>query len=234
MRTTCVVLPAAAVAFQIVAVLPSLATAFSYEVGVGKDETTGYPGIGFDPSRSVPVNGDSIVFTMLQGSHQVIEGTSSTPCAPGGGFDTGLQSVPNGTVEGGPTFTFQVTDSSKPTFFYDAAGDNCQKGAVFCLNTDETSTTESCHAYKAAALALASGSGTTTTPSTTSGTAIWSTSIPSNSSASHLIGGTSTTSTSSLASETSKSAAARASRGLRGWSTKSVVALLVGLVGIGM
>ncbi|KAL8277840.1 hypothetical protein RQP46_009823 [Phenoliferia psychrophenolica] len=109
------------------------ALAYNYTVGVGMDETTGLAGIGFDPSRSVVgTNGDLIVFRFLGGDHRVLLSDFGAPCSPNGAFDTGLQTVANGTLEdAGPTFIYTVTDITKPLYFYDGAGDNCRQGAVF-------------------------------------------------------------------------------------------------------
>ncbi|KAM0753479.1 hypothetical protein T439DRAFT_353280 [Meredithblackwellia eburnea MCA 4105] len=127
------------------------------------DSTLPPSGVGFAPSRTqVQQNGDTIVFTMWQGEHRVLQGTPSAPCAPAGDFDTQVQTVPNGTTTGGPTFTFTVTNISQPLYFYDGTGVQCLQGAVFCVNTDESSNTASCAAYKNAALSQGRDQGVTT------------------------------------------------------------------------
>lgn len=54
-------------------ILLASAHAFDYTIGVGLDEISAVPGIGFDPSRTVtPRNGDTLVFRVLAGEHMVV------------------------------------------------------------------------------------------------------------------------------------------------------------------
>lgn len=86
------------------------------QVGVGKNEVTGDPGIGFDPSRTVIADqsvSNTIQFSFLEGIHRVVQVSAQDPCAFAGGFDSGVLSVPNGTLQGqGPTATFNVQNNS--------------------------------------------------------------------------------------------------------------------------
>ncbi|ORY89621.1 hypothetical protein BCR35DRAFT_155067 [Leucosporidium creatinivorum] len=113
--------------------------AFNYTVVVGKDQVTGLPGVGFDPSRTVTnQNGDLVVFHMIQGQHHIVETSFAAPCSPIGTFDSGLETVANGTtgVTEGPAFVFPITNSSAVHYFADIAptadgsGTQCQQGAV--------------------------------------------------------------------------------------------------------
>lgn len=104
------------------------------QIGVGLDEVTGKPGIGLcgapvrkdeltllrsDPSRTVTKTGDVLVFKLLGGEHQVTQSSFASPCTPlEGGFTTGLQNVPNGTLEAGaPSFRFPVVNASEPLWY---------------------------------------------------------------------------------------------------------------------
>ncbi|KAK4054098.1 hypothetical protein OIV83_001123 [Microbotryomycetes sp. JL201] len=141
------------------AALVPLASAFTFTIGVGKDEVTGnVVGLGFDPSRiAIPATDtdDEIVFQMLGGTHQVAQVSFTYPCTPlqGGYLQPEPVTAPNGTdAPGVQQFTFPVTENSGPLYFSDIANNNCARGAVFCVNTDESSA-ESCAEFKANALA---------------------------------------------------------------------------------
>ncbi|BGP25500.1 hypothetical protein JCM10295v2_004428 [Rhodotorula toruloides] len=90
--------------------------AYQYTVGVGKNQATGEPGIGFDPSRTVIADAstsNTIQFSFLSGIHRVVQVSAQDPCAFAGGFDSGVVTVPNGTLQGqGPTATYNVQNNS--------------------------------------------------------------------------------------------------------------------------
>ncbi|KAF8610095.1 hypothetical protein BDV93DRAFT_517278 [Ceratobasidium sp. AG-I] len=117
--------------------------AFNYTVGVGKDETTGKVGMGFDPSSVRPQAGDMIVFEYRAGSHSAVQSTFDNPCTPmSGGYDSGVQTVADSTpvdASGLPTTVFIVPDLN-PVWFFDQAGGLCSKGAVFSINPEVTGT----------------------------------------------------------------------------------------------
>ncbi|GAA5877194.1 hypothetical protein JCM3774_000112 [Rhodotorula dairenensis] len=199
---------ACAAALVAACALPT-ASAFQYTVGVGKDQTTGQPGLGFDPSRTVVTDvttSNTVVFTFLEGIHRVVQtdGSLNAPCAPSGGFDTGVQTVPAGT--NGPSFTFDISNNTETYYFADIANDYspCFLGAVFCLNTNESSSTTSCHAVQAAAISLGKDQGVTTTPGLSTSTSASATSSGSTTSSS--VSSTSSSATSTTSSLTSSSA----------------------------
>ncbi|GAA5885910.1 hypothetical protein JCM5296_000185 [Sporobolomyces johnsonii] len=144
--------------------LATAVRASQYTIVVGKDEVTGQPGIGFDPSRTLISGVDlqaanTILFQFLEGTHQVVQSMFGTPCAASGNFASG---VINGTIDGsGPSSTFTVTNNTEILYFSDLGDNNapCWQGAVFCVNTNETIPTQSCAAFKAAALALGTQHG---------------------------------------------------------------------------
>ncbi|GAA5936389.1 uncharacterized protein JCM15063_001873 [Sporobolomyces koalae] len=169
--------------------LASAAHGFVYTVGVGKDQTTGQPGVGFDPSRTVVSDLNSsneVQFRFLQGNHRVVQSDFDSPCSSNGGFDSGVQDVAAGTAEeNGPVATFNIQNNTGIYYFSDI-GDNasqCYLGAVFCLNTNEGDNDGACHTFQSAALALGAQYGVTA--NTTSSTAA---SIPSTTSTSSTSG----------------------------------------------
>ncbi|GJN91415.1 hypothetical protein Rhopal_004436-T1 [Rhodotorula paludigena] len=151
--------------------LASAVHAFTYSVGVGKSEVTGNPGIGFDPSRIVIIGHEDeqneVVFEFLEGIHRVVQVSPDQPCASSGGFDSGVQRVQAGVLQQqGPSATFNIDNNTGNYYFADIAEDNspCYLGAVFCINSDETSATDACHAVIARAQALGTQYGVSTTP----------------------------------------------------------------------
>ncbi|GAA5938856.1 hypothetical protein JCM1841_000410 [Sporobolomyces salmonicolor] len=193
----------------------SAVSATQYTIGVGKDETTGYGGYpGFDPSRtqiSDPESANQIVFEFLGGVHRVVQSTFDSPCSFSvpGGFDSGLQTVANGTLEGnGPSATFTIANNSEVAYFSDIGDDNtpCWQGAVFCLNTDESSA-KSCAAFKTAALALGQDEDVATPTHATAMMTASSTSTPS----STLISGSGNANAVSTSSAPHSSATTKAS-----------------------
>ncbi|GAA6056441.1 hypothetical protein JCM3770_007470 [Rhodotorula araucariae] len=219
--------------------LASLASGFTYSVGVGKNESTGQPGVGFDPSRTVITNPGSneIVFQFLAGVHRVVQVTPAAPCAPGGDFDTGVQRVQAGTLQGaGPNATFNIANNSEVLYFADIGDDYspCYLGAVFCVNTDESSASDtSCHSVIAAAKALGKQYGVTTTPpapgATSTSAAVNGTSSTSSSSATSAASSSSSPSSSASAgvSRTASGSAAQASRSAGGGSSGASASLQV-------
>ncbi|KAJ1309711.1 hypothetical protein OPQ81_006476 [Rhizoctonia solani] len=128
------------VAAALLLAVPSV-FAFDYVVGVGKDETTGQLGMGFDPSSVRPQPGDKIVFEFRAGSHSAVESTFTDPCIPkAGGYNSGVITVADGTpvdAKGLPTNEYIVKDTN-PVWFFDQAGGLCTKGAVFSINPELT------------------------------------------------------------------------------------------------
>ncbi|GAA6056673.1 hypothetical protein NBRC10513_001112 [Rhodotorula toruloides] len=239
--------------------LAHTAHAYQYTVGVGKNEVTGEPGIGFDPSRTViadSTTSNTVQFSFLGGIHRVVQVSAQDPCAFAGGFDSGVVGVPEGTLQGsGPTATFEVKNNSDVLYFADIGNDNspCYLGAVFCLNTDESSPTTSCHAVKAKAQALGTQYGVSTTPevaSSTSSSSGASSAAASSTSASAMTSSTSETTSSATvsaggASRTASGSAAAASASgsnkpssgassVKAGAVGGIVAVVVGAVAAAM
>ncbi|GAA6005842.1 hypothetical protein JCM10207_007246 [Rhodosporidiobolus poonsookiae] len=209
-------------------------------VGVGKSEVTGQPGIGFDPSYTVVVphgDGNQVVFRQLEGAHRVVSVDFEAPCTPNGDFDSGLINVPAGTSEdSAPTATFDITNDTAVYYFADIGSDNspCYLGAVFCLNTDESSDT-ACYRAKAAATALGTQYGVSTTPaissaSSTSGASSASSAAASASTTSAPASSSTGTGTNRAASATSSTPSASATDGGNGAGRMSAVGGAAGVL----
>ncbi|CAE6421718.1 unnamed protein product [Rhizoctonia solani] len=164
--------------------------AFDYVVGVGKDETTGQLGMGFDPSSVRPQPGDKIVFEFRAGSHSAIESTFTDPCIPkAGGYSSGVITVPDGTLvdaKGLPTTEYIVKDTN-PVWFFDQAGGLCTKGAVFSINPELTHEGQNAGQFRAnaeasdpttASVAPTSSSASSTASGASTGTSVGSASSP--------------------------------------------------------
>ncbi|KAJ6614670.1 hypothetical protein B0H10DRAFT_1731553, partial [Mycena sp. CBHHK59/15] len=121
----------------------SFVSASDFTVGVGKDETTGKKGLGFDPSSINPIAGDTIVFEFRSGSTaSFVQSTFANPCTPNGGFNSGVQVVDDSLsvdASGLPTVSLLVNDT-QPLWFFDQAGGLCNKGAVLSVNPTSTQT----------------------------------------------------------------------------------------------
>ncbi|KAL0577606.1 hypothetical protein V5O48_004367 [Marasmius crinis-equi] len=124
----------------------SFVSATVFTVGVGKDETTGKKGVGFDPSVINPVNGDEIIFEFRSGTHSVVQSTFDQPCTPKpGGFNSGAKTVADNLdvdAPGLPTATFAVKDG-QPLWFYDRAGGTCNQGGILAVNPSGSQTAAS-------------------------------------------------------------------------------------------
>ncbi|GAA5913296.1 hypothetical protein JCM8208_005200 [Rhodotorula glutinis] len=223
------------------------ALAFTYSVGVGKSEVTGEPAYaGFDPSRIVisdATTSNQIDFLFLGGTHRVVQVSPDQPCAYAGGFDSGVQRVAAGTLQGqGPSAVYDITNNTDVLYFADIGEDYspCYLGAIFCVNSDETSDT-ACHSVIDAAKALGVQYGVTTAPSTASSTSAGASSASSASdsaatSASTTVASSSAASSGGASSSRSPSAsgsapAASQSGGSNGAGALKVAAGAMALVG---
>ncbi|KXN82384.1 hypothetical protein AN958_02622 [Leucoagaricus sp. SymC.cos] len=131
--------------FTLVALLltPSCVFAAEYLVGVGKDETTGKKGIGFDPSVIHPGAGDVVVFEFRSGPHSAVQTTFETPCVPfDGGFSSGVFTVDDSLAVDAPGLpTVRLTiNNTDPIWIFDQAGGQCQQGGVLSINPTQTQT----------------------------------------------------------------------------------------------
>ncbi|KAF7297193.1 SH3 domain-containing protein [Mycena indigotica] len=132
-----------------------------FTVGVGKDETTGKKGLGFDPSSIHPAAGDTIVFEFRSGSHSVLQSTFTSPCTSNGGFNSGVKTVDDNLevdAPGLPTVSLLVNDT-QPLWFFDDAGGLCNKGAVLSVNPTQTQSDAQFKANSLTAPNSGSGSG---------------------------------------------------------------------------
>ncbi|KAJ3523956.1 hypothetical protein NMY22_g11209 [Coprinellus aureogranulatus] len=116
-------------------ILP-MAFSYEYRVGVGKDETTGRKGIGFDPSVIHPQAGDHIVFEFRSGVHSAVQSSFDNPCVGNGGFNSGVFTVSDDLAVDAPGLpTAQILiNGTEPLWFFDEAGGLCHQGAVLAVN----------------------------------------------------------------------------------------------------
>ncbi|EAU87522.1 hypothetical protein CC1G_11194 [Coprinopsis cinerea okayama7 len=107
-----------------------------YRVGVGKDETTGRKGKGFDPSVIHPIAGDVIAFEFRSGAHSAVQSEFDNPCVYNGGFNSGVFTVADDLHVDAPGLPIvRVTvNSTEPLWFFDEAGGLCHQGAVLAVN----------------------------------------------------------------------------------------------------
>ncbi|TFK37595.1 hypothetical protein BDQ12DRAFT_684945 [Crucibulum laeve] len=150
----------------LVALFLPLAFGAEYLVGVGKDETTGKKGLGFDPSSIHPLSGDVINFEFRSGSHSVVQSSYENPCTSNGGFNSGVITVADDLAvdaSGLPSVKLTV-NSTEPLWFFDEAGGLCNQGAVLSVNPSQTQTAAG---FKENAAKAPATPATSATPSTT-------------------------------------------------------------------
>ncbi|KAG7447726.1 uncharacterized protein BT62DRAFT_1061244 [Guyanagaster necrorhizus] len=95
-------------------------------------------------SSIVAANGDIIKFTFTTGYHRVLASSFISPCTPSGGFDSGGQTVPEGTAvnaSGLPTVSLQVNSTGPLWYAQRADGRQCNKGGVLSINPTVSQTT---------------------------------------------------------------------------------------------
>ncbi|KAK2460363.1 hypothetical protein APHAL10511_007528 [Amanita phalloides] len=152
--------------------LVPLAAAYKYSIDVGKNDTNGQKGIGFDPTQVSPSPGDIVIFVFQSGTHSVDQSTFDHPCTPNGNFDSGAKTIPDDTAldaPGLPIVEIYIKDTT-PQWFFDQASGECQQGAVFAINptTNQNFTAFLANAAKDTPPATAS-SGFATGTSTSTG-----------------------------------------------------------------
>lgn len=120
----------------ILATILPMALAYEWRVGVGKDETTGRKGKGFDPSVIHPMAGDTIAFEFRSGVHSAVQSTFDNPCVGNGGFNSGVHTVSDDLTVDDPTLPIVrlLVNDSTPLWFFDEAGGLCHQGAVLASN----------------------------------------------------------------------------------------------------
>lgn len=116
--------------------------AYEYRVGVGKDETTGRKGKGFDPSVIHPLVGDVIAFEFRSGDHSAVQSDFNNPCVWNGRFNSGVFEVSDDLDVDAPGLPVVrlVVNSTDPLWFFDEAGGLCHQGAVLSVNPTSSQT----------------------------------------------------------------------------------------------
>ncbi|TFK29079.1 hypothetical protein FA15DRAFT_691307 [Coprinopsis marcescibilis] len=122
--------------------LSTPAFAAEYRVGVGKDETTGRKGKGFDPSVIHPIAGDVIAFEFRSGVHSAVQSSFDNPCVSNGGFNSGVFTVSDDLDVDAPglPIVYLTVNSSDSLWFFDEAGGLCHQEAVLAVNPTATQT----------------------------------------------------------------------------------------------
>jgi len=144
-----------------------LATFFAFAVASAQNNTIivkvgANNGLTYDPPSVTANAGDIIAFQFLSKNHTVTQSTFATPCqimtTPSAGIDSGYQAVAAGATEI-PQWSFTVSNSSAPLWFYCAQTGHCTKGMVFAVNPTAAKSYD-------AFLANAMGNSTNSTSST--------------------------------------------------------------------
>ncbi|KAF5325598.1 hypothetical protein D9611_000848 [Ephemerocybe angulata] len=122
-------------------ILP-MTLAYEWRVGVGKDETTGRKGKGFDPSVITPQQGDYIAFEFRSGVHSAVQSTFDNPCVGNDGFNSGVHTVADDLDVDAPGLPVVrlLINGSEPLWFFDEAGGLCYQGAVLSVNPTSSQT----------------------------------------------------------------------------------------------
>jgi len=133
-------------------------------VKVGANNTLAY-----DPPFVTANTGDIIAFQFLARNHTVTQSTFASPCqfmtSPSAGIDSGYQAVSPGATEI-PQWSFTVSNSSTPLWFYCAQVGHCKQGMVFAVNPTAA---KSYSAFLANAVGNSTSSTGSTSPSSASG-----------------------------------------------------------------
>jgi len=151
--------------FSIATVLSASVAAISaatIEVQVGANGSLTY-----QPSSVNASTGDTIAFKFVGGNHTITQSTFATPCqALGGGVDSGFYST-NSSATQVAQYSFTLTNTSTPLWFYCRQTGHCQRGMVFAVNPTANKTFA---AFQAAAEGNSSSSASTSTSSTSTST----------------------------------------------------------------
>jgi len=133
----------------------------------------GGTGFVFRPSNVTAAVGDLVNFIFLNASHSVTQSTFPSPCSllqdpttNTVGFDSGFMPV-DPTAPEFPIWTLNVTDDTKPIWFYCKQGNHCQQGMVGSINAPLNGT-NTFDAFRALAVSGGGAPPTTTLSSPTS------------------------------------------------------------------
>jgi plastocyanin len=138
-----------------------VACAETINVMVGMNESLSYT-----PSEVTAQVGDVIAFTFVSKNHTVTQSSFADPCTnlSATGLDSGFQPVPTGATTF-MQYSFNVTNTSAPMWFYCRQTGHCAQGMVFAVNPTAA---KSFAAFQAAAEATGNSTNSTTTTNTTS------------------------------------------------------------------
>lgn len=136
-----------------------LVSATNYDVTVGGLDSSGNPVLKFNPEFVNAVVGDSVTFHFQQKNHSVVQTSFNDVCHPlldtttyQPVFQTQFHPVAD-TDTDFPTEVYNVTDTSKPLWFFCSQTLHCGKGMIFSINCPSTGTNTLAN-FEAAALAF--------------------------------------------------------------------------------
>jgi plastocyanin len=115
------------------ATAPKAVTTHHVTVG-GKPNPSAAALLTYDPPTVAAKKGDLIEFNFRANAHTLTQSSFESPCLPlKGGINTGLQNNTQD-IDKAIVMAFEITDDTKPLWFYCAAPTHCQQGMVFAVN----------------------------------------------------------------------------------------------------
>jgi plastocyanin len=89
----------------------------------------------FKPDSITAAEGDTVSFHFWPKNHSIAQAAFNSPCAPmDNGFWSGFVPTMDTQNTANWTFTYEVTNASKPIWFYCTQGKHCQAGMVGVIN----------------------------------------------------------------------------------------------------
>ncbi|KAG9200304.1 hypothetical protein B5807_07762 [Epicoccum nigrum] len=89
----------------------------------------------FKPDSITAAEGDTVSFHFWPKNHSIAQAAFNSPCAPmDNGFWSGFVPTSDTQNTANWTFTYEVTNASKPIWFYCTQGKHCQAGMVGVIN----------------------------------------------------------------------------------------------------
>jgi len=89
----------------------------------------------FKPDSITAAQGDTVSFHFWPKNHSIAQAAFNSPCAPmDNGFWSGFVPTSDTQNTANWTFTYEVTNASKPIWFYCTQGKHCQAGMVGVIN----------------------------------------------------------------------------------------------------
>ncbi|KAF2187482.1 Cupredoxin [Zopfia rhizophila CBS 207.26] len=137
----------------------ALAADHSVKVGGNNGE------LKFEPAVINATEGDTVTFKFWPKNHSVAQAAFANPCEP---MDNGFWSgyIPSSLNAAEESFMIEVTNTSKPIWFYCTQGKHCQQGMVGVINGQANGTGNTLQRF----ISAASSKQNNVAPSSTAGT----------------------------------------------------------------